>query len=190
MSPSSVGLPFCSLTGAAGRNERRGAAGTVASSRRPASRPAHDRSTSRFASGRACPERVPHGARPVDVQPTSAWVSSGCLCRPGRCRGTFRRTVFRMRFAVLAGAPASIGSSARPCGRADRTDHRPCPCPLSHGQVGIQGFELHPMACAVECPSRICVRSGCEDSAPRRGGGQAARESMQLSWVFLLPSRV
>lgn len=201
MSPSSAGLPFCAF---AARCRSRPGASEVPDTWRPAvwpaSRSARPRSTGRFAGGRAFPGCGPSRARSGRRQPTSAWVSSGCLCRPGWRRSAFPADGVPGAVRVPRALTRVAGRLHRPFrGRSLRkacsTSHRPCRCPCRtlasrRGQAGIQGFQLRSMVRTTGRPSTD-LRPGRlrgQRLSSRRRSSRTRREDNSPG--FLLPSRV
>lgn len=124
------------------------------------------------------------GAPPFDISPTSAWVSSGCLCRPGGRRGPFWRTVCQCGSRSLRFAPATDRRcciSSRICSGAGTVRDLAC---ISAGKLEFKGFSCIDNLRCRPSSCRLAPASGLENSAPRRGGGQAARDPAHLSWAF------
>lgn len=130
--------------------------------RRPVTRSNTCSSTSRFAGGSASSRPCAlAGSTPVDLQSTSAWVSSGCLCRPGWCRSVSWRAVLLARRSALVREPC--GPRLRFLSLLSFTVAADLPCGISSApapstslscrhiavspkQAGIQGFQLRPSA--------------------------------------------
>lgn len=157
----------------------------------PANRSARPRSTSRFAGGRAFP-----GCRPsrVCIRSTSSQLppgfQAGAFAGLTGAAAPFRRTVFQMRFAFLAEAPASTGSADVPCGRSAWPVTVHALARYCTGKLESKGFSYGRRFAPPAGLPRTCVRVGIGDSAPRRGGGQAARHEMATLLGFRVPSRV
>lgn len=213
MLPSSAGLPFFALAVAAGRNLRRTRCRIrgVLPCGLQAGQHGRDPRAASLATG-PFPDVDPHGSasgrHPTNFRlgfkrlPLQAWLASQRLPAngvPDAVRDSLRK------------APASTDSADVPCGKPARpvTVHALAPhraFTLWLEQAGIQGFQLRSAGRAVGSPSASlpirpsCFRYSCrpafrglapvvgiKDSAPRRGGGQAARDPMQLSWVSGCP---
>lgn len=196
MSPSSAGLPFCS---SAVRYRSRPGANEVPDAWRPAvwpaNRSARPRSTSRFAGGRAFPGRGPSRVLSGRRQPTSAWVSSGCLCRPDWRRSASPADGVPDAVRVPCGGACIDRLTGVPRGRpvGPVTVHAIARVALLRADVGkleSKGFSYGRWFAPSAGLPRTCARGrhrGQRLSARRRSS-RARREDNSPG--FLLPSRV